>query len=144
VYGGPRVIRTVSYQNIGRRRRGEEERTRSRHKSKPSKQPSQAFCIMSPQTLTSIPSTNNAVSISVKASFQSQEVLSLVNTKWQGRKTFQPKHAVSSTPSLGEILDNVDTQEPVDSMQMLMDAYDAITVEDDNRIEMEQARLCWA
>jgi hypothetical protein len=96
---------------------------------------------MSLQTVAS--STNNNA-VSVKASFQSQEVLSLVNTKWQGRKTFQPKHAVSSTPSLEEIMDNVDTQEPVDSMQMLMDAYDAITVEDDNRIEMEQTRLCWA
>jgi hypothetical protein len=95
---------------------------------------------MSLQTVT--PSTtNNAVS--AKA-FQPQQELSLVNTKWQGRKTFQSKHAVSSTPSLEEIMDNVDTQEPVDSLQMLMEAYDAITVEDDNRIEMEQARLCWA
>jgi hypothetical protein len=86
--------------------------------------------------------TNNAVS--VKASFQPPEEFSLVNTKWQGRNTFQSRHAVSSTPSLGAIVDNVDTQEPVDSMQKLMDAYDAITEEDDNRIEMEQARLCWA
>jgi hypothetical protein len=86
--------------------------------------------------------TNNAVS--VKASFQPQEVLSLVNTKWQERSTFQSKRAVLSTPSLGEVMDNVGTQEPVDSMQKLMDAYDAITEEDDDRIEMEQARLCWA
>jgi hypothetical protein len=107
----------------------------------------------------------NAYNAKFNTDFQPQEELSLVSTKsWTTKNETSPsseeatdKVISSSFALLGEILDDVIEKEettmettplsPLDEMNQLWQAYDAITAEEDRQARQDhegKARLHWA